>query len=360
MRMQAAVLLVLCYLALTGAMFFDLGEQEEKCIIEEVPEDTLVTGYFLLEYWDAKKPNNSPHLGLTVHVRDPDHQTLMSKRYGRKGKFTFTAHSPGQHFLCMKSNSTRFAVFAGDRLFSDFRLILAVMMPNWILCNSCFHPPSEDLRLAVTTCGHIVCQKCFQKGKQGECLICKSQCQVSPLSEKSRPEVQDLFSDINIVANRYLSETTKVLIFQMRHQRRLLSHYRERNIKLEEVLNQMKQEMVQMRREMEVQSAHTVQLVTPRKQQSVRAAQQCSRVSPSSVAPLKQILFASPMALSQQASTSSLVDQMDVDGQGLYRKPEVYGSRSRISLISPLRPDGWESSERNDLFDAKRSGLDST
>lgn len=25
-------------------MYFDLGEQEEKCIIEEIPEDTLVTG----------------------------------------------------------------------------------------------------------------------------------------------------------------------------------------------------------------------------------------------------------------------------------------------------------------------------
>ncbi|KAG5845390.1 transmembrane emp24 domain-containing protein 11 [Anguilla rostrata] len=117
-------LLVLCYLELTSAMFFDLGEQEEKCIIEEVPEDTLVTGYFLLEYWDNGKPNHLPHLGLTVTVRDPDHQTLMSKRYGRKGKFTFTAHSSGQHFLCMQSNSTRFAVFAGDRL----RLHLDVQM----------------------------------------------------------------------------------------------------------------------------------------------------------------------------------------------------------------------------------------
>ncbi|XP_061108241.1 transmembrane emp24 domain-containing protein 11 [Conger conger] len=116
MGIQMTGLLVLCYLELTWTMFFDLGEQEEKCIIEEVPEDTLVTGYFLLEYWDSKKPNHSPHLGLTVTVSDPDHQTLMSKRYGRKGKFTFTAHSSGLHFLCMQSNSTRFAVFAGDRL----------------------------------------------------------------------------------------------------------------------------------------------------------------------------------------------------------------------------------------------------
>lgn len=38
------VFLLLCYLTLAAAMFFQLGEQEEKCIIEEIPIDTLVTG----------------------------------------------------------------------------------------------------------------------------------------------------------------------------------------------------------------------------------------------------------------------------------------------------------------------------
>lgn len=36
--------LLQCYLMLAAAMYFDLGEQEEKCIIEEIPEDMLVTG----------------------------------------------------------------------------------------------------------------------------------------------------------------------------------------------------------------------------------------------------------------------------------------------------------------------------
>lgn len=29
---------------LTAAMYFQLGEEDEKCIIEEIPVDTLVTG----------------------------------------------------------------------------------------------------------------------------------------------------------------------------------------------------------------------------------------------------------------------------------------------------------------------------
>ncbi|XP_067104399.1 transmembrane emp24 domain-containing protein 11 [Osmerus mordax] len=105
-----------CCLVLTAAMYFDLGEQEKKCIIEEIPEDTLVTGYFLLEPWDHKRGTNSPHLGLTVSVSDPNHEVLMSKRYGRYGKFTFTSHASGSHFLCMQTNSTRFSVFAAERL----------------------------------------------------------------------------------------------------------------------------------------------------------------------------------------------------------------------------------------------------
>ncbi|XP_026186646.1 transmembrane emp24 domain-containing protein 11 isoform X2 [Mastacembelus armatus] len=101
---------------LAAAMYFDLGEQEEKCIIEEIPEDMLVSGYFLLEPWDSKSFIHSPQLGVTVTVRDPNHEVLMSKRYGAFGKFTFTSHSSGQHYLCFQTHSTRFAVFAGERL----------------------------------------------------------------------------------------------------------------------------------------------------------------------------------------------------------------------------------------------------
>ncbi|XP_070769730.1 transmembrane emp24 domain-containing protein 11 [Enoplosus armatus] len=116
MGLRGIGFLLQCYLMLAAAMYFDLGEQEEKCIIEEIPKDMLVTGYFLLEPWDLKTFTNSPHLGVTVTVRDPNHEVLMSKRYGKFGKFTFTAHASGQHYLCFQTNSTRFAVFAGERL----------------------------------------------------------------------------------------------------------------------------------------------------------------------------------------------------------------------------------------------------
>lgn len=39
----------------------------------------LPAGYFLLEPWDQRKSSNSPHLGVTVTVRDPNHEVVHSK-----------------------------------------------------------------------------------------------------------------------------------------------------------------------------------------------------------------------------------------------------------------------------------------
>ncbi len=44
MNMRLTGLLLASFVILSPAMYFDLGEQEEKCIIEEIPEDTLVSG----------------------------------------------------------------------------------------------------------------------------------------------------------------------------------------------------------------------------------------------------------------------------------------------------------------------------
>ncbi|XP_072252438.1 transmembrane emp24 domain-containing protein 11 [Leuresthes tenuis] len=117
MGLQGTGFFLQCYLMLAAAMYFDLGEQEEKCIIEEIPENTLVTANFLLEPWNLKtKVSNSPHLGVTATVRDPMQEIVMSKRFGKFAKFTFTSHASGQHYLCFQTNSTRFSVFAGEKL----------------------------------------------------------------------------------------------------------------------------------------------------------------------------------------------------------------------------------------------------
>ncbi|XP_036826102.1 probable E3 SUMO-protein ligase RNF212 isoform X2 [Oncorhynchus mykiss] len=196
-------------------------------------------------------------------------------------------------------------------------------MSYWICCNSCFNLPGPDRKLAVTTCGHVICNVCFQKANQGECMICNAKCQVTPLSDKSSAEVKALFSDINSVATKHLTEISK-------------------NEKLEEVLLKMKQEMQQMSKKITEQNVYIAKLESTRQQQSAKAAStsQLNRSSHNArshqiKSDQMQIPFNSPMSLSRYSSTTSLAENMEVDNKGLFRKPALSGSVQRLSLISP-------------------------
>lgn len=57
---------------------------------------------------------SSPGIGMHVEVRDPDDRIILSRIYSSDGKISFTSHSPGEHIICMYSNST--AWFSGSQL----------------------------------------------------------------------------------------------------------------------------------------------------------------------------------------------------------------------------------------------------
>jgi len=106
-------------LTLSGVrgLYFHIGETERKCFIEEIPDDTTVIGIYKVELHDPKTggymPSN-PNIGMHVEVRDPDDKTVLSKVYSTEGRFTFTSHTPGEHVICLYSNSTKW--FAGSQL----------------------------------------------------------------------------------------------------------------------------------------------------------------------------------------------------------------------------------------------------
>uniref|UniRef100_A0A3Q1EW42 Transmembrane p24 trafficking protein 9 n=1 Tax=Acanthochromis polyacanthus TaxID=80966 RepID=A0A3Q1EW42_9TELE len=55
-------------------------------------------------------------LGMYVEVKDPDDKVILSRQYGSEGRFTFTSHTPGEHQICLHSNSSKFSLFAGGML----------------------------------------------------------------------------------------------------------------------------------------------------------------------------------------------------------------------------------------------------
>lgn len=57
---------------------------------------------------------SSTGIGMHVEVRDPDDKIILSRIYSAEGKISFTSHIPGEHVICMYSNST--AWFSGSQL----------------------------------------------------------------------------------------------------------------------------------------------------------------------------------------------------------------------------------------------------
>ena len=86
-------------LPFTSGLYFHIGETERKCFIEEIPDETMVTGEeifysFRLFYTFSLKGNykvqlydprtngfaaSSPEIGMHVEIRDPDDKIILSK-----------------------------------------------------------------------------------------------------------------------------------------------------------------------------------------------------------------------------------------------------------------------------------------
>ncbi|NXA31317.1 TMD11 protein, partial [Eudromia elegans] len=101
------------------ALYFHSGEREEKCIIEDVPSDTLVIGNYKVQQWDIHEQDfleSAPGLGMFVTVTAPSAEVLMKKLYGPQATFSFTSYMSGEHIICLQSNSTRLMAFAGSKL----------------------------------------------------------------------------------------------------------------------------------------------------------------------------------------------------------------------------------------------------
>uniref|UniRef100_A0A672UKU8 GOLD domain-containing protein n=1 Tax=Strigops habroptila TaxID=2489341 RepID=A0A672UKU8_STRHB len=107
------------WISFSLTLYFHSGEREEKCIIEDVPSDTLVIGNYKVQRWDMKSQDfleSAPGLGMIVTVKSPSAEVQLSKLYGPQGTFSFTSYLSGEHFICLQSNSTRFVALAGSKL----------------------------------------------------------------------------------------------------------------------------------------------------------------------------------------------------------------------------------------------------
>jgi len=59
-KILAVCLLFLSVLSVVSGLFFHIGETERKCFIEEIPDETMVVGKFVLCYDGIIRPCPSP------------------------------------------------------------------------------------------------------------------------------------------------------------------------------------------------------------------------------------------------------------------------------------------------------------
>lgn len=110
-------LVLLCILEYGTGLYFHIAETERKCFMEEIPDETTVLVNYKVELYDPRTGGfmpSTPGVGMHVEVRDPDDKMILSRVYSSEGRISFTSHTPGEHVICLYSNSSSW--FSGTQL----------------------------------------------------------------------------------------------------------------------------------------------------------------------------------------------------------------------------------------------------
>lgn len=93
---------------------------------------------YKVELYDPKSGGfmqTTPGIGMHVEVRDPNDRILLSRVYSLEGMISFTSSTPGEHVICMYSNSTSW--FSGSQLrVSIKKKVLTQVDSNGFHCHS--------------------------------------------------------------------------------------------------------------------------------------------------------------------------------------------------------------------------------
>ncbi|XP_073509445.1 uncharacterized protein [Phyllobates terribilis] len=191
-------------------------------------------------------------------------------------------------------------------------------MNDLVRCNLCFQQPGRKAsRFSITSCGHVFCEQCLRKGINEKCGVCKAPCRITLLSNETDPDIKMLFTDINVLCKKFLTEFTQVIEFQDSHRQRLLAHYKRKIGKLEETIKELTQQL-----------------------QSLRASQSCSRLPTSntyrSMDPTHSEDRHSP-SVSHGPSVNKF-EPMDQTSSASRKKNLTIGGLTRLSLVIPSPP----------------------
>ncbi|XGW12429.1 hypothetical protein V3C99_013270 [Haemonchus contortus] len=102
------------------------------------------------------------------------------------------------------------------------------MGSDWIHCNACGRQPAQGVVYFISSCGHIICQKCSSTankpdgcGSESLCPFCNKKCTFVEINRNLHPDLQILFRNPKEIATMYMKKLSQVLEFQSSNRTRL-------------------------------------------------------------------------------------------------------------------------------------------
>lgn len=107
MKSFVLIALLVCLLAPINAVYFMVTEGQERCFIEEVPEETLVVGrYKSPDQVSASSGGSNENTAVVVKVKNPNQEIVLTHVCDAEGRFAFTSHVGGEHLVCLSTNTS--------------------------------------------------------------------------------------------------------------------------------------------------------------------------------------------------------------------------------------------------------------
>eukprot|EP00033_Pygsuia_biforma_P000948 GCRY01001090.1.p1 GENE.GCRY01001090.1~~GCRY01001090.1.p1 ORF type:complete len:215 (-),score=25.89 GCRY01001090.1:97-741(-) len=106
----------------SNAMFFYMVENERKCFLEEVPENTLVVSQFKILLADTHAQLPSKDMGVRMTVKDPAGHVLVDQIKSFENRVAFSSHFSGDYEICIQPSKSETWFGNPRRLKVDFSL----------------------------------------------------------------------------------------------------------------------------------------------------------------------------------------------------------------------------------------------
>uniref|UniRef100_A0A914YFT8 RING-type domain-containing protein n=1 Tax=Panagrolaimus superbus TaxID=310955 RepID=A0A914YFT8_9BILA len=91
---------------------------------------------------------------------------------------------------------------------------------DWVHCNHCLRLPGAQNTFFLTSCSHILCQKCsrqdelLQTQTQHTCVVCNNKIKIVEINRNLRPDMMLYFKNPKELATQYLQNIKSVIDFQ--------------------------------------------------------------------------------------------------------------------------------------------------